>query len=135
MLRTDNALEYVKKNVSIFFSKNDIIHQTSCSHTSQQNGIARRKYRHILDVAGTIMIHMSVPKYLWSDTMLSACYLINKMPSSVLNKNSSFSYLYANKTPFSVTPRVFEGTYFAQDLSHGLDKLSPRSIKCLRWVF
>ena len=35
VLRTDNALEYIKKDVSIFCSKNGIIHQTFCSHTSQ----------------------------------------------------------------------------------------------------
>jgi len=66
VLRTGNALEYVKKYVYIFCSKNRIIHQTSCSHTSQQNGVAKRKHRHILDVTKTIMIHISVPKYLWS---------------------------------------------------------------------
>ena len=50
VLRTDNALEYVKKDVSIFCFKNGIIHQTSCSHTSQQNGVAERKpvsYTHL----------------------------------------------------------------------------------------
>jgi len=62
-------------------SKNKIIHQTSCSHTSQQNEVAERKYRHILDVTRTLLMHMNVSKYLWSDAVLSACHLINKMPS------------------------------------------------------
>ena len=61
--------------------------------------------------------------------MLSAWYLINRMSSSVLNKSSPISCLYASKIPFSVTPRVFGCTYFIQDLSPVLDKLSPRSIK------
>ena len=34
VLYTDNVLKYVKNNVSLFCSKNEIIHQTSCSHTS-----------------------------------------------------------------------------------------------------
>jgi len=51
VLRTDNALKYMKNDVSLFCSKNEIIHQASCSHTSQQNGIAERKHRHILNVA------------------------------------------------------------------------------------
>ena len=80
VLRTDNVLEYVKKDVSIFYSKNEIIHQSSyshtshqssCSHTSQQNGVAERKYKHILDIARIMMIHMSILKYLWSDAVLS----------------------------------------------------------------
>jgi len=83
-------LEYVKKDVSIFCFKNEIIHQTSCSHTSQQNGVIERKYKHILDVARTMMIHMSVLKYLWYDVVLSACHLINRMPSTVLDNISQF---------------------------------------------
>jgi len=63
------------------------------------------------------------------DAVLSACYLTNRMPYSVLNKKSPFSYLYANKTPFSITLRIFGCTCFVQDLSPELDKLSPRSIK------
>ena len=64
MLDTDNALEYVKNDVCLLFKKNEIIHQTSCSHTSQQNGVDEHKYRHTLDVARTMMIHMRVLKYL-----------------------------------------------------------------------
>ena len=77
------------------------------------------------------MIHMSVSKYLCSNVVLSVCYLINRMSSSVLNKSAPFSCLYANKTPFSVTPHVIGCTCFVQDLSPGLDKLSLRSIKCV----
>ena len=51
MLRTDNTLKNVKNDVPLFCTKNEIIHQTSCSHTSQQNGVVERKHRHILDVA------------------------------------------------------------------------------------
>ena len=116
VFRTDNALEYIKNDVSLFSSKNEIIHQTSCSHTSQQNGVAERKHRHILDVARIMMIHMHVPKYLWVDAVLCACHLINRMPSSVLHDKISFSCLYPDKSIFSVPPRVFGCTCFVQDV-------------------
>jgi len=74
---------------------------------------------------------MNVPKYLWSDVVLSACYLINRMPSSVLDGIIPFSCLYPDKKHFFVIPRVFSCTCFVQDLTPGLDKLSPRSIKCV----
>ena len=45
------------------------------------------------------------------------------MPSSVLDSKISFSCLYPNK--------CFGCTCFIQDLSSGLDKFSPRSIKCV----
>ena len=55
---------------------------------------------HILDVR-TMMIHMHVSKFLWSDVALSACYLINRMPLSVLN-STFFSCLYSNKNVLSM---------------------------------
>ncbi|KAL0302731.1 UNVERIFIED_CONTAM: Retrovirus-related Pol polyprotein from transposon TNT 1-94 [Sesamum angustifolium] len=83
ILRTDNALEFVQKSVSDFCNSKGL-HQTSCPYTSQQNGVAERKHHHLLDVARTIMTHMHVPKSYWGDAVLTACYLINNMPSTVL---------------------------------------------------
>ena len=100
MLRTDNALEYVKNDVSLFCSKNEIFNQISCSHTSQQNSVVERKHRHILDVTRTMMIHMHILKYLRSDAALSACHLINRMPSSVFKSKVLFSCLDLTKIFF-----------------------------------
>ena len=83
-LRTDNALEFVQTKIASLCTSLGILHQTLCPHTSQQNGVAERKHRHFLDVTRTIMAHMHVSKYLWSDAVLTATYLINRMPSSPL---------------------------------------------------
>jgi len=74
---------------------------------------------------------MNVPKYLWSDTVLSAYHLVNRTPSSVPNDQVPFSCLYPNKSLFFMAPRVFSCTCFVQDSSPGLDKLSLQSIKCV----
>ena len=103
------------QKMGLFTRHPALIHDTSRSHTSQQNGIAKRKYKLILDVARTIMFHMHVPKYLWSETVLSACHLINKMLSSVLGGKTPFSCLHPHKSVFSITPSVFDYTYFVQD--------------------
>lgn len=67
-------------DVSIFCVVNRIIHQMSYSHTSQQNGVHKRKYRYLLDVAHIIMIHIPIPTYLLSNIVLYAYHLINWMP-------------------------------------------------------
>lgn len=85
ILRTDNALEYTQKSISLFCSNLGIIHQTSCTYTPQQNGVAERKYRHLLEVARSLLFHMNVPKSFWSDSVLTAYYLINRVPSTILN--------------------------------------------------
>ena len=116
--------------MSFFCSKNGIIHQTSCSHTSQQNGVVERKHRHILDVARIMMIYMRVSKSLWSDVVLSTCHLINRMHSYVLHDKVLFSSFILTKVPFPLL-LVFLPVHFVRDLSPGLDKLSARPLKCV----
>ena len=75
ILRTDNALEFVQTSLRTFCADCGIIHQTTCPHTSQQNGVAGRKHRQLLDITRTLLIEMHVPSYLWSDAFMIATYL------------------------------------------------------------
>ena len=84
IFRSDNACEYFYTSLSQFFDYHGIIHQSSCPYTSQQNSVAKRKMRHLLEVTRTLKFHMRVPKSYWSDAVLTACHLINRMPSTVL---------------------------------------------------
>jgi len=81
VLRFDNALEDTQSSLASFCTNHRIIHQTSCVLTSQQNGVAERKHRHLLDVTRTLMFNIHVSKHYWVDAILIACYLINCMPS------------------------------------------------------
>ncbi|GJT55531.1 ribonuclease H-like domain-containing protein [Tanacetum coccineum] len=51
--RSDNGTEFVNQNMTKFCNDHGILHQTSCAYTPQQNGIAERKHRHLLNVART----------------------------------------------------------------------------------
>lgn len=93
ILRTDNALEYTSSEFSQFCTSHGILHHTSCSYTSQQNGVVECKNRHLLDIACTQLFHMNVPKRYWADAVLTASFFINHMPTSVLGK-SPFSILF-----------------------------------------
>ncbi|GJY48457.1 putative RNA-directed DNA polymerase [Tanacetum coccineum] len=89
-VRSDNGTEFVNKKMFDMFSELGIFHQTSCSHTPQQNGIAERKHRHLLNVARSLMFQGGIPLRFWSDCVLTAVYLINRLPSSVLNGKSPY---------------------------------------------
>lgn len=65
VLRSDNGMEYFDRDMKEYMIANGIRHQISCVYTPQQNGIAERKNRHLLEVTRSIMFAMSVPKYLW----------------------------------------------------------------------
>ena len=106
ILRTDNALEFIQHQITSYCASLGILHQTSYPYTSQQNGIAERKHRHILDVTRTLMVYMYVPKSLWS-AVLTATYLINRLPSTPLGGEVPFRRLKPEACLFPLPPRVF----------------------------
>jgi hypothetical protein len=79
-------------NLAISFQKG-IFHQTSCPDTSPQNGVAERKNRHLLEVARSLMFTMNVPKFLWREAVMTATYLINRMPSRVLGMKTPYEMI------------------------------------------
>ena len=84
VLRTDNALEFTQKAIEELCLAHGIVHQTTCPYTSQQNGVAERKHRHLLDMVRTLLLAMRVPQYLWCEAVLTATYLVNRLPSGLL---------------------------------------------------
>ena len=85
ILRSDNGGEYVNQRLHDYFQHHGLIHETSCTQTPQQNGVAERKNRHILETTRALLIGAHVPSRHWADAVATAVYLLNRMPSKVLN--------------------------------------------------
>ena len=81
-----------------------------------QNGIAERKNHHLLEVAHSIMFTVNVPKTFWGDAILTACYLINRMPSRVLEFQAplkNFQSCFPHTRTFTSLPlKIFGCTSF-----------------------
>ena len=129
VLRTDNALEFTQKAIEELCLAHGIVHQTTCPYTSQQNGVAERKHRHLLDMVRTLLLAMRVPQYLWCEAVLTATYLVNRLPSAALGGAIPLQRLTPAADIFSLPPRVFGCTAFVQDHTPGLSKLAPRAQK------
>ena len=135
ILRTDNAKEFFKYVLGVYLLDQGIIHQSSCVDTPQQNGIAERKNKHLLEVARSLSFSTNVPKQFWGDAILTATYLINRMPSQVLNFQTPFQVLlkhYPSSRLVSTIPlKIFGCSAFVHVHSHNHGKLDPRAIKCI----
>ena len=104
---------------------------STCAHTPQQNGVAERKNRHLIETARTLLLHYHVSFRFWGDAVLTACYLINRMPSSVLHAQIPHSLLFPDQPLYFLPPRVFGCTCFVHILTPGKDKLSAKATKCI----
>ncbi|RVW65068.1 Retrovirus-related Pol polyprotein from transposon RE1 [Vitis vinifera] len=124
----DNAREYFSAPFTSFMSHNGILHQSSCAHTPQQNWVAERKNRHLVETTHTILLHSNVPFRFWGDAVLTACYLINCMPSSVLHDQIPHFLLFPDQPLYFFPPRVFGCTCFVHILTPGQDKLSAKAM-------
>ncbi|CAH9120171.1 unnamed protein product [Cuscuta epithymum] len=131
ILRSDNAKEFFGASFNQFMTSRGMLHQSSCVHTPQQNGVAERKNRHLVDTARTLLLHSHTPPQYWADAVLTACHLINRMPSSVLNNEIPYSILFPARDLFPLPPHVFGCVCFVHDTTPGLAKMAARSIKCI----
>ena len=131
VLRSDNAKEYFSAPFISFMSQHGILHQSSCAHTPQQNGVVERKNRHLIETARTLLLHYYVPFRFWEDAILTACYLINRMPSSVLHDQIPHSLLFLDQPLYFLPHHVFGCTSFVHSLTLGQDKLSAKATKCI----
>ena len=112
-------------------SSHEILHQSSCAYTPQQNGVAERKNRHLVETARTLLLHHKVPQRFWGDAILAACYLINRMPSSVLHDQIPHFILLLTQPLFYLPPRVFGCVCFVHILTPRQDKISAKAMKCV----
>ena len=84
ILKIDNAREYFNSLLRTYFLDQGIVHLSSCVDTPQKNGVEERKNIHLLEVARSLLFSNHVPKIFWGEAILTATYLINRMPIRVL---------------------------------------------------
>jgi hypothetical protein len=83
-----------------------IDHHISCPHTHQQNGLVERKHRHIVDTGLSLLAQDHMPLTYWDEVFNTTCYLINRMPSRVINQDTPIHKLLGTNPHYSKL-RVF----------------------------
>ncbi|GMJ03321.1 hypothetical protein HRI_004001300 [Hibiscus trionum] len=99
-------------------------------YTSQQNGVVERKHRHITEMALTLLAQASMPLKFWSYAVLTAVYIINRLPSKTLDHISPHQRL-TSKVPDYSFLKVFGCECFPHLRPFQQHKLSFRSKPCL----
>ena len=131
VFRSDNGGEYVNHTLACFFCDQGIIHQTTTLFTPQQNGVSKRKNREIMEVARSLLLDKCVPNHLCGHAVLADVYLINCVPSRVLDFQTPLDVLQKHVSLVSVSklhPKVFECIVYVHVYSHQGSKLGACAI-------
>jgi hypothetical protein len=130
ILRTNCGGEYASLEFQSFCIKNGIRHQYTCPHTSEQNGLAERKHRHIVDIALTLISHSSLPLHFWPYAFSTAVYLINKLPPSSAGTTSPWERLFHRRPSYNLF-KPFGCLCYPLLRPYNSHKLQPRSVECI----
>ena len=83
--RSDNGGEYTSKALKEFFAAKGVEHQLTVAYTPQQNGVAERVNRTLLDVARCLLHRAGLPRRFWPFAIKQASYIKNRVHSKVVN--------------------------------------------------
>ncbi|GJR53654.1 transposable element [Tanacetum coccineum] len=126
-LRTDNGLEFCQGEFNEFYKNKGIVRHHTVRYTPQQNEVAERMNRTLLEKAWCMLSNAGLPNIFWAEAVNIACYLVNRSPSTMIDfKNPVEKW---SGTPANFTHLNFFGYPAYAHVNDG--KLEPVEKKCI----
>ncbi|WJX42094.1 hypothetical protein P8452_29365 [Trifolium repens] len=127
VLRTDNGLEFVSEQFNEFCRNKGIKRHRTVAYTPQQNGLAERMNRTLLERVRCMLLGAGLPKSFWGEAVSTAAYLINRCPSTGIDLKTPMEVWSGRPADYS-NLKVFGALAYAH-VRH--DKLDARAVKCV----
>ncbi|GJZ86928.1 putative RNA-directed DNA polymerase, partial [Tanacetum coccineum] len=95
VVRSDRGGEYYGRHIDVgqalgsFFDickDHGIINQYTILSTPQQNGVAERRNRTLMDMVRSMLENSNLPKFLWTEALKTVVHILNRVPSKSVPK-------------------------------------------------
>ena len=133
-LRTDNGGEYTSREFFDYCSSKGISRELVPPYTPEQNGVAERKNRSILDITRCLLLDKVLPSHLWGEAVKAAGDILN-LRSTKYHPDKTPEELFYGKKPSIGHLRVFGSPVFVHVPKVSRSKLAPRSEQCILLSF
>ncbi|GJS76065.1 putative ribonuclease H-like domain-containing protein [Tanacetum coccineum] len=98
VIRCDNGTEFKNKEMNQFCEMKGILRQFSVARTPQQNRVAERRNRTLIEAARTMLADSKLPTTFWAEAVNTACYVQNRV--LVVKPHNKTPYeLFHGRTP------------------------------------
>ncbi|GJT85399.1 putative ribonuclease H-like domain-containing protein [Tanacetum coccineum] len=106
IIRCDNGTEFKNKEMNQFCEMKGIKREFSVARTPQQNGVAERKNRTLIEAARTMLADSKLPTTFWAEAVNTACYVQNRV--LVIKPHNKTPYeLFNGRPPIISFMRLF----------------------------
>lgn len=129
ILRTDNGTEYCNKNFDVFLEKHGIKHEKTVPYTPEQNGVAERMNRSIVERVRCMLIDSSLNKKFWAEAASTAAYLLNRIPCR--GNDETPEERFTNQKPDLSHLKVFGTKAYLHIPKQKRQKLDDKSFECI----
>ncbi|UYV67996.1 hypothetical protein LAZ67_5002745, partial [Cordylochernes scorpioides] len=126
--RTDNGTEFLNKKFSDYLKSLGIVHELTAPYTPEQNGIAERDNRTIVESARCLLHGRKMPLELWAEAVNTAVYLLNRCTTKVLGNSTPYEIWYKRK-PSILHLKTFGCNAYVHIPKDNRKKLDKKSIR------
>ncbi|CAL9020481.1 unnamed protein product [Prunus brigantina] len=129
-LRSDRGGEFLSGEYNRFCEESGIQRQLTVAYSPQQNGVAERKNRIVVEMAKSMLHEKGVPYEFWAEAINTTVYLLNRCPVCALNKVTPFE-AYTGRKPGIAHLKIFGSPCHVLIPSALKHKLEENSHKCI----
>ena len=132
-LCTDNGGEYLSKEFEYYLKFKGIRHELTVPHSPEQNGVAERMNRTLMESARAMMSHAKLPNSYWAEAVSTAAYVRNRTPTTAIKEDKTPYERWYGKKPNVSHFKVFGCVAYSHVPDAERQKLDKKAVK-LRFV-
>ena len=133
ILRTDNGGENLSTEFQDYLKAKGIKHELTVPYSPQQNGVAERMNRTLVESVRSMIAQARLPKMYWAGAISTAVYVRNRMSATAIKGNTTPYERWYERKPNVSHFRVFGCTAFAHVPDSKRQKLDKKAER-LRFV-